>query len=252
MSGYSGVVVGYCHPENVSGMFCSSLARLLIWDASGKHRITKYGDVIMLQSSPRIASARNEIVGKFLESSADWLFMVDADMVFAPDVVDKLVESAEESNVKIMGGLAFVYHKASGKVEPTLKILTSSDPIQFEPAWQFPPDAVVKVDATGAACVLIHRTVFEDVELKHGKSQYTWFAESEKDGQEFGEDVTFFLRAKSCGHSVYVNTGIEFGHMKSRPLTLDDYVAYRQSLKEDGDEDKLAAKTIKNLGKIHG
>lgn len=222
-----------------------------MWDAERKGHITQYGDCIALQSSPRIASARNEIVAKFLSLNVDWLFMVDADMVFAPDVVDRLVESATENDLTILGGLAFVYHKASGKVEPTLKILTGTDPIQFETAWNFPPDSVVKVDATGAACVLIHKTVFEDVERKHGESQYPWFAESEKDGQEFGEDITFFLRAKQCGHDVYVNTGIEFGHMKSRPLTLDDYSAYRKGLVNEDDEDKLAKQTLKNLGMGH-
>lgn len=241
------VTVGYCHPEQVSGMFCMSLTTLLLRDGRKNQRVTRYGDIINIQSSPRIASARNQIVEQFLRGTSEWLFMVDADMTFGPDAIDRLVDSAVDVDAKIMGGLAFILSKSTGKVEPTIRVFTGDDLHTMEPVWQFPSKSIVKVDATGCACVLIHRDVFDAMELAFASSQYPWFAETEKDGVEFGEDVTFFLRAAQLHFPLYVNTGVEFGHMKSVPIGLDDYITYRQTLRHDGDEAALAARTRQNL-----
>jgi hypothetical protein len=77
----------------------------------------------------------------------------------------------------------------------------------------WPVDEVVQVDATGAACLIVHRTVFEKIAADY-QEPWIWFQETKMGGKDVGEDITFCLRARGAGFPVHVDTKIQFGHMK--------------------------------------
>lgn len=116
-------------------------------------------------------AGRNEVARAFLDKSeAEWLFFIDSDMGFAPDTVDRLVASADPETRPVVGGLAFAQKSAGPgpigarrfRANPTLYRAAEVDNrIGFVPMFDYPPDQLVEVQATGAACLLIHRTVLE-------------------------------------------------------------------------------------------
>ncbi len=83
---------------------------------------------------------------------------------------------------------------------------------------RWPEGAVVQVAGTGAACLLIHRTVLERVEKEIGDKAAPWFRESVSGSRLVGEDLTFCLRCAAANVPVHVHTGVHVGHMKTTML----------------------------------
>lgn len=215
-----GVVVAFIHPGQVSAYFMSSIVTLLLADRAGPQRI-----VGMLQewSSANVSASRNELTRQFLDDyTADWLLWVDADMAFGHDSLDLLLAAADKDTAPVMGGLCFGMTR--GQLFPTIYNL-AVDPDTDEPvtvrAVQYPRDAVVRVAATGAAFLLIHRSVLAAMRTHQFNRTFPWFQETEMGGRPTGEDITFCLRAMALEVPVHVHTGVRVGHHKSHILDED-------------------------------
>lgn len=170
-------------------------------------------------SGPRIAAGRNHLVESFLASPGEWMFMVDDDMQFAWDTIERFLKVADKDERPIVGGLAF----ATGRdgIFPTMfKIHPEAGvPTRIE-AW--PLEEIVEVDATGAACLFIHRSVFEKMAEEYDRP-WQWFQETTLNGNTVGEDMTFCLRARALGFPIHIDTSIKFGHVKPRVIDDDEY-----------------------------
>lgn len=214
------VVVGYVHPSDVSAYFLVSMLGLVLHDKTFSNRIV---GIEHRYSSANISHERNQIVRAFLDNyDAEWLFMVDADMYFDAPTLDWLLRSAHGDERPILGGLCFGI--TDGLLFPTLYDLAEDETgrhILRRNVW--PDGEIVKVTATGAACVLIHRKVLEAVRDKGFNRTFPWFQETELNGDPCGEDFTFCLRAGLCGYSVHVDTAVNIGHHKSQILDLNAY-----------------------------
>ncbi len=213
------VVIGYLSDGNTKLEFTSALSAATAYMVS--HGIAdptfpKLVAQLPKKSGPRIAVGRNSLVEHFLATGADWLVMLDTDMSFGPDAIDRLLQAAHPQDRPIVGGLAI----AGGRDGwfPTLTVVTQEGVISR--ITDYPPDQLVPVDATGAACLVIHRTVFEKLAQEHA-APWQWFMEASYGEQAVGEDFTFGLRARAAGFPVYVHTGIPFGHCKEVTVTVD-------------------------------
>jgi GT2 family glycosyltransferase len=232
------VVVGYLHPGEYSAGFGESLMDLLQYDFATNRRIVEGGGRLSFRAGCNLATPRNEVVRKFLEfGQADWLWMVDSDMTFDPDIVDRLLEYADPVKAPIVGGLCFGFDN-NGDIQPTLYGLLgdSDDPEHLEVIryQEWTPDSMFEVAATGGACLLIHKSVLEamrDFDNPRGRKgfndAYPWFQETEHNGKPVGEDITFCWRAIQAGFPVHVNTSVKLGHIKERVLTEQAYFLSR-------------------------
>ena len=232
------VVVAAVRPSLVNGAYMDSMMDLLMYDFATHRRITEGGGRLSYQTGPNLAAPRNEVVKKFLAfGKADWLFMLDTDMVFPPDVVERLLDYADPVKAPIVGGLCFGLTD-DGQVLPTLFDLVGEDAADTE--WvrysDFKPDTMMQVAATGAACLLVHKSVFETIrDFVHPSrpdrsgfnDAFPWFQEVEHNGRPVSEDITFCARAGWCGIPVFVNTAVQIGHIKDRLLTLESYLLAR-------------------------
>lgn len=222
------MVLAYIHAGLVHGKFCASLVNTVFYDANHSRRIAGQ---IEMQSSPRIAEARSQIVDKFAEHfpDAEWLLMVDSDMSWSPEDVYLLLQSATRNERPIVGGLCFTWDGVS-QLTPTLYRLLDHTG-RSEAVYDYPRDTLVQVDSTGAAFVLIHRQVFAKMKERFGTradgtpNHFPWFQEGlvTKDGVGLGEDTSFFLKAKALGIPVHVHTGARIGHTKAVVLTEAQY-----------------------------
>jgi hypothetical protein len=224
----SRVSVGYLHPGEVDTHFHLSLLAMVLYDFGHNHRLG--GHLAVEAGSGGIAASRNEIVRHFLSTRDEWLFMVDADMGFEPDTVDRLLEAAHKTERPIVGGLAFAQHALEGSKGPlgnpqykTLPTVIRFTERGLQAVEDYPRGALVECDATGAACLLIHRSVFEKMVGKF-PDPMSWFDHMTLDGRYYSEDVTFCMRAKSLGFPVYVDTSVKTSHRKHHYLTEDSVV----------------------------
>ena len=230
----TGLVIGFIHPGTMSAYFTTSLVASLLVDQNGPRRL-----VGMLQewSSANVSGSRNSIVRQFLDGPGDWLLFVDADMAWEPGDIDVILSAADPETAPIVGGLCFGL--AHGSVFPTIYGVGTDEhgDQRLMRGCLYEPDTVMQVAATGAAFLLVHRSVYAKVRDDGYNQTFPWFQETEDRGQPVGEDVTFCLRAARSGFPVPVHTGVRIGHHKSQVLTEALFIHQQQTgAPRDGSE----------------
>lgn len=186
------------------------------------------------------ALGRNVLVQGFMNSGAEWLWMVDSDMVFDKGHVFKLWETASEQEAKIVSGLAFIF-KDSTQPIPSYFLRAGEDSIHPEGSLHLMnvvPSEPLKIAASGLASTLIHRDVFEAMQpARH--EDYRWFDQIMLDGNTTlsGEDTQFFLRAAELGFDTYLNPEAETWHLKTIGVGKKDFFRY-WALRGQGDEEE--------------
>jgi hypothetical protein len=174
-----------------------------------------------------VADGRNEIAQQFLDGTdCEWLFMVDSDMGFGPDTVERLIaSSASRTDEKsVVGGLCFglrrdgagEHHGTKYVVVPTLYELVADG---VRPAWRsildYSRDDLVPVNGTGAACLLIHRSHLVALREQFGD---TWFAPV----NGYSEDLSFCVRLAAAEIPLCVDTSVRTTHHKGGVFLDED------------------------------
>lgn len=232
------VSVGFIHPGDVAGDFAQSLAHTVLRDRNDR----RINNVIQVQSSPRVSEGRSQVVDGFLhQTNDDWLFMVDADMSWEWEAFDLLCRHADQEQVPIIGGLCFgggrSWEGGHPKIFPTIYKFVKQDDSSpgIEVVDDYPRDELIPVGATGAAFLMVHRSVFCKMKVVLAKTPdghpnpFPWFAEVINRGRPVGEDITFCMRAQACGFPIHVHTGARVGHRKSMTMTEDTYDMVRRA-----------------------
>lgn len=218
------VAVGFLDPGEWSHCFGQSLIDLYLVDAFGSKRMVPNGKQLrQWAGAGGIVAGRNKIAAQFLDSTeCEWLFMVDSDMGFAPTTVDDLIASADPDTRPVVGGLCFALRKdAPGEfygqkylVIPTCyELVDNETEVGFRPIVDYARDSLIPVDATGAACMVIHRSALETIRAQFGDH---WFDPiTHPGGTTFSEDLSFCLRVTAaCEVPVWVNTAVRTTHDK--------------------------------------
>jgi len=216
------VVIGVIHPGDVSMAHMASIMR-------AKDHMVQYG---MLPGflerrarSQNVYKARNDIVTAFLSTDCDYLFCVDADMGIPENAIERLVSVAHTEERPIVAGLCFgqadtgfreADYSSTFAVFPTIYAWNEDDDGDVE-SWStigdYPKDTVVQLDATGGACVLIHRGVLEKMRAEFGDHWFTPLT-NKATGGPWGEDTSFFLRCRQLGIPVHMDTSVKTSHDK--------------------------------------
>ncbi len=225
------VTLAYVHDTEVAASFHDSLVNLLLLDAANEQRVVRGGYIAVRYGTGGITAARNQVAEAFLVQSADWLFVVDTDMGFAPDTLERLLAAADPAERPIMGALCFAWREleADGlsgyrcQPRPTIfEYVPTAEGDKFMGVSQYAPDTVVQCAGTGSACILIHRSVIERIHDAYGP---TWYERIKgTDGSLLGEDISFCVRAGACGIPIHVHTGVKTSHLKQLWVSEADFV----------------------------
>lgn len=225
------VMVGVVFGGKSDHEFELCLSRVKEWDRLHGGNHLDHDDWILKNGGTSIPLQRNGIVRKFLETDCDWLWFVDDDETFFPDIIEKLLESADPVERPIMSGLVMAYKpSAQLPVVPACVLLTEDGRTCSPP--NIPADNPWQVAGVGAGCLFVHRSVYEKIEADNPPSHTPWFQNApylrrDKDGTEtpdtMGEDYVFSLRAIGAGFPLYVDTDIRCGHRKVYEFTTRDF-----------------------------
>jgi hypothetical protein len=167
----------------------------------------------------------------FLQSDAEWIFLVDTDMVWEPSAIITLRQYAEQHNIKAISGFAVMMKHG---IWPHAM---RHDGFQYVPYGEIEPFShPIKVDAVGGACFLVHRDVYEEVaEHTRETTEYLWQDEMyapEIDAM-IGEDITFSDRIhKFTDYEIWYHPGAPFQHMKATPYGPKEYLRFIEGLRE--------------------
>lgn len=216
--------VGWSDHGTTAGLFTASIGATIrdmeYFGCMGKiHRVRS--------SIP--THSRNEVVRLFLEGEANWLWLVDADMVFDKGHPMKLYQTAIENNVKMVSGLAFIFQNQNQPI-PSIFYCDPDNPAMLGLSHAYLPDKPREVAATGLASALIHREVFETMGPVRDE-KYRWFDILEdvtNNNGMAGEDVQFFVRARNLGFALFVDPDAETWHIKEIGIGKQDFLNWRE------------------------
>lgn len=225
------VTVAYVVGNTVHYSWMRSMWELREYDAATGKRI-EHPIMGVQHGSGGLVEARNMAVSTFLrERKSEWLFWIDTDMGFAADTVDRLLEAADPEERPLVGALCFFNRQDAPDgmggyrhtVVPTIYDFVEVDGQRgWQVRWDYKTNTLTRVGGTGAACVLIHRSVFERIEAAHGRVWYDRVPNTTT-GTLIGEDLSFCLRAGALKIPMYVHTGVSTTHAKQVWLGEADY-----------------------------
>lgn len=183
--------------------------------AIGLRNLIIPGPVMPLAGMP-YDMARNVACMRTLESGAEWLFFLDSDVIPPRDAVPRLMAHKKP----IVSG---IYCRRSPPCSVPVMIKDGS--------WMtsFPPQGLFEVDLVGAGCLLIHRTVLEQLPpLDPGHHWFSWRVDMKGtpgmvDGECLSEDFSFCVHARRHGFPVLVDPTIQCKHIGFAQATFGQF-----------------------------
>jgi hypothetical protein len=149
--------------------------------------------LFITKSGPYVFSNREQVAEDFLKTDCTHLFFVDSDVLFQPEVLDKLLADDKD----IVGAQ---YNRRVDK-EGVPVVATR---YQMNPGDQLPP-RVFKNYAVATGCLLIKREVFN-------KIPKPWFFHGTEEAPR-GEDIYFSDKATANKIDIFIDGSIECGHI---------------------------------------
>ena len=148
--------------------------------------------IIMATEGHTIAENRSYIAIQALETKCDYLFFVDDDMVFEPDILNRLLKHKKE----IIG---VVCHSRTLPLVSIVKLLEEDKEI---------PNELFKCEIVGTGLMLIDMNVFDKIEKP-------WFNfETYESGlTKTSEDSWFCQQLKKAELDIWCDATIKVGHI---------------------------------------
>ncbi len=230
------VTAGFLYEDEMKSSFVLSFIRMLGFDAEGMGRVWAGGFAPRRGTTGDLAGGRNDVVADFLKTDSQYLWWVDTDMGFEPDVVERLLEAADPVERPVVGALCFAqrqhisdgvfgYRSVAWPVLLDWNVLDGKG--GFEVRWDYPRNTLTRCSATGSACILIHRSVFERMRDEYGgdPNWNSWYSRvaNPTTGALMGEDFSFCARLLRLEIPVFVHTGVQTTHQKNIWLQEEDY-----------------------------
>lgn len=200
--------------DSVPAIFCQSLAML-----------KKVGDcAVAFQIGSLVYDSRNNLAKHALTMEADYVLWLDSDMMFGPDILERMIKRMEERELDILSG---IYYRRRHPFSPVLFKKFSIDENNMaihENFNSYPKNDIFEVEGIGFGCVLMKSDVLFNVAAKYKD----WFSPLGR----VGEDLSFCWRARQCGYKIYADPEIQLGHCGSQIITKDFYEAFIKQMKE--------------------
>lgn len=183
------------HPGGTIVVISGDLARYTGFYLSLQNLKVPHGSSWQWIRGNGIAANRNIGVR---ESAGDWVWFIDDDHTFEPDVLLRLLDRKVEIIQPMVATRKPPYHPYVYKREGKEFITPSWDevPVTGISAW----------DAVGSGGMLIRRTVLDAL-------KDPWFEEGKIVSDSLGEDLYFCVKAQELGFKIHTDSDVRMGHL---------------------------------------
>ena len=156
---------------------------------------------LQIESGTLVYAARERLAHKAMNEGFSHVLWLDSDMVFSPEIVNKLLSSGKDF-------VTGVYHARRKNYASCIFTKLEFDKLtglsSFERAESY-PDETFEIAGCGFGCVLITTDILTNVCLNKG----TCFTPL----PNYGEDLAFCKRATELGHKIYCEPTVVCGHV---------------------------------------
>jgi predicted O-methyltransferase YrrM len=210
------IAIGIPHAGNTfSGEFLDSTIFML----SGWH-----GQFTFLRKkSALIFKARNQMFDHARNIEADYLLMIDSDIVFPSDAIKKLVAMDKD----VCTG---VYYQKSYPHRPCVYRWTGKD-VDVHENYSTVPTEPFKVDSCGAGFLLISKKVLQEYK---GRNPFNHILHGD---DLIGEDTSFCMRMRDAGYEIWCDPTIRLGHIGDMVIQSEHWEAARKRILDKDRQD---------------
>lgn len=205
--------VGRMFADTVSDQFMDCLVEMLLFTQSTLCSSTEYINYIKATMSWH-EMGRNQLV---MEALGDWVFQLDTDHIFAPDVLVRLLALKKRTpGCRVISG---VYQYKFAPHAPVVNLWDEKGGVVPLQGWNRDQE-ILTVGPIPGGCLLVDRDVYREVIQKTGQQPFTLI-------QGYSEDYSFCKRCKDLGIPVHLATRIQAHHLLKRvPLFIQDYLGH--------------------------
>lgn len=200
------VCLAFCSPSMIHAKFVESVITLL-------QSYPRLGWISQSIGGPAMALARqSQVLGFINDTKADYLLMIDSDMVFEAKHVDAVLALDADYTDK---------HPLPSKPQVYTGLYVSSAGTPIVGQWDKdktkylpldkPPTTPIRVGAAGAGFLLIPRRVFD---YFPAESAFNEIAFGPQNDQIMGEDISFCHRLDKAGIDLILDPSVYLGHCK--------------------------------------
>lgn len=168
-------------------------------------RLPQYEFFTGIKTKSEQFRARNAIVEAAMQVGADWLLMIDDDMILdvdgsiGPNVNYDLIDRLIQHNKDICGAL---YFQKEGECAPVLMKRSTEKGYRFLRTDEL-VGGLQQVDVAGGGCLMIRMSVFDKLKQPHFAPEF-----------EYGTDIQLCRAAQEKGFEVWADTSIKLGHLR--------------------------------------
>ena len=182
--------------------------------------MNRVGDVnFSVSSSSLVYDARNNLSKQAVDGGFDRILWLDSDMKFDPDLFERLSADMDEG-LDIVGG---IYFSRKAPLVPVVyqKVgyYHNEEDDSVTPAalnyYEYPKDELFPCEGIGFGAVLVKTDLIKKVQDKHGLPFSPILG--------FGEDLSFCVRARDVGATIYCDSRVKVGHVGQYVFSEGDY-----------------------------
>ena len=184
---------------------------------------------VKLEIGTLVYHARNKLCGHAVATGADMMLWIDDDMVFQETLLFDLLRDMRDG-VDMVAPICYmrkppyapvIYERLERPTADSPKVVQLYDN-------GYPENGPFEVAGCGFGCVLMRTAIIEPILAQCG-------ALFDPEPQ-FGEDLSFCLRARDCGFHVWADPAIQLGHRGYFVSDRGVWEAYR-NMKQGGNAD---------------
>jgi len=187
---------------------------------------------INIVSGYQLPFSRNRIVQRAIETNSDYVFFIDADMVFSPDLLTNLLKH----DVPMVNALAF------RRTSPHYPCIFSWNEKESCYETMSYTTGLLSVDATGMAAHLIKTEVFK--KMKEANPDKPWYYYRD---DLFSSDLTFCENARMIGYEILIDTDTKIGHIGDENVITEEFYINHLSQKAKDDWNKGMRENIQKI-----
>ena len=154
--------------------------------------------------STDIAGARNSIVQRALDAGSEWVFFMDDDHVYPPDILTRLL-------AQDMDMVCAMYLRRQGTFSPVAASHRSDDGLYDSiDLTKLPNKGLLKIWATGGAGMLVKSEVFRAI-----SDEPDWFEYGRVKDRDWhaSEDFIFCEKVNEAGFDIFLDLEAQLGHL---------------------------------------
>ena len=175
-------------------------------------KMKKIGEVEYgIISGSLIYDARNELAKRAMDENFDFVLWLDSDMVFNPDLMERLMTDME--NRMMVSG---IYYKRVPLHTPVIfetcqinRLPDGGLDPEAEAYARYPEHQIFPIAACGFGSVMMRTELIRRVTEKLGPWPFM-------PAGGFGEDLSFCMRVRNIGETIYADSDIQLGHIGQR------------------------------------